>query len=126
MFARFPAEPGPARPIDAALISQLIELTGRTFDIDPEPNFAGRYTITIIGCGTECQSYLVVNATEKKDAPTTSSRYGADWRADSRLFITNPPIELASFGDDAVPSYLVPKCYLLNDQEEFELIECDF
>ena len=126
MFARFPAEPGPARPIDAALISQLIELTGRAFDIGPEPNFAGRYTITTMACGTECQSYVVVNATDNKDAPQTTSRYGADWRADSRLLITSPPVELASFGEDVVPSFLVPKCYLLNDQEEFELIECDF
>ncbi|WP_276495701.1 hypothetical protein [Pontibacter litorisediminis] len=54
-------------------------------------NFARKYTVVSIGCGTGCQQHLVVDRETGKVLDKVQSSMGASYSADSRLFIINPP-----------------------------------
>jgi hypothetical protein len=54
-------------------------------------NFAGKYTVVSIGCGTGCQQHYVVDRETGKVLDKVQSSIGARYSADSRLFIVNPP-----------------------------------
>jgi hypothetical protein len=58
--------------------------------------FAGRYAVAEWGCGTSCQSYALIDAETGEIVEFgIISAYGAEYRPDSRLFIVNPPSQLA-------------------------------
>ena len=79
------------------------------------PNFAGRYTVVIWGCGAPCKSFSIVDAiTGKVHEPGFSLTLGASFRIDSDLFIVDPPeLWRESFGD------LVPEAFGGNAQVEY-------
>lgn len=52
-------------------------------------NFAGHYVVTEIGCGTGCQTHIIVDAKTGKVVDSRYSRAGAEYTANSRLFIVN-------------------------------------
>ncbi|MFD2512398.1 hypothetical protein ACFSRY_00850 [Pontibacter locisalis] len=54
-------------------------------------NFAGRYTVVSVGCGTNCQLHYVINRENGKVMDKLQSSIGAKYSPDSRLFIINPP-----------------------------------
>ncbi|WP_266205367.1 hypothetical protein [Pontibacter kalidii] len=54
-------------------------------------NFAGKYTVVSIGCGTGCQQHYVVDRETGKVLDKVQSSMGASYSADSRLLIVNPP-----------------------------------
>jgi hypothetical protein len=55
------------------------------------PNFAGAWTVVIWGCGTSCQSGVMVDARSGQiiDLPQPFTR-DADYRRDSRLLVADP------------------------------------
>jgi hypothetical protein len=54
-------------------------------------NFAGKYTVVTMGCGTSCQTHYVVDRETGKVLDNIQSSVGAKFSADSRLFIINAP-----------------------------------
>ncbi len=76
------------------------------------PNFAGRYTIIEWGCGSECQSFAIVDAkTGAIFSPPFSTAWGMMYRLDSSLLIVNPVTPEAAAGD-WVPGWLVTGFYV--------------
>ena len=55
------------------------------------PNFAGHYTLIIIGCGTECASFVIVDAANGRVFSRAQKEYtcGPDFKVDSRLLTTD-------------------------------------
>ncbi|GAB3200223.1 hypothetical protein ABID22_003110 [Pontibacter aydingkolensis] len=54
-------------------------------------NFAGKYTVVTVGCGTNCQMHYVIDRENGKIADKLQSNHGAKYGPNSRLFIINPP-----------------------------------
>jgi hypothetical protein len=52
-------------------------------------NFAGKYTLVIWGCGTSCQSGVVVDRTNGKIYEGYYSSLGSEFKKDSRMIIIN-------------------------------------
>ncbi|WP_162052438.1 hypothetical protein [Pontibacter pamirensis] len=62
-------------------------------------NFAGRYTVVTVGCGTNCQQHYVVDRETGKVLDKLQSNIGAKYASNSRLFIINPPDSTAVYGE---------------------------
>lgn len=63
-----------------------------TEELPAKPNFAGRYMVIESGCGTECQSFAIVDAESgASSAQPFALRLGAEYRVDSSLLIADPP-----------------------------------
>lgn len=75
-------------------------------------NFAGHYTFVFWGCGTACQSGLLVDRNTGKifDVPTASLGY--EFYPDSRLLMVNPP---DSDGLYQNCSYCKPMLYVFDE-----------
>lgn len=54
-------------------------------------NFSGHYCFIKWGCGSPCQSAVIVDARTGIIYEAPFSAYGYDFKADSRLLIVNPP-----------------------------------
>lgn len=54
-------------------------------------NFAGKYTVVTVGCGTSCQLHLVVDRESGKVLDKLQGSAGASFAPGSRLFILNAP-----------------------------------
>ncbi|MBC5992060.1 hypothetical protein [Pontibacter cellulosilyticus] len=54
-------------------------------------NFAGKYTVVTVNCGTNCRMHYVIDRENGKIADKLQSSHGAKYSPDSRLFIINPP-----------------------------------
>jgi hypothetical protein len=54
-------------------------------------NFAGHYCIVEWGCGTQCQSWIIVDLLTGNIYDGISTCRGQDYRSDSRLIILDPP-----------------------------------
>jgi hypothetical protein len=52
-------------------------------------NFAGKYTLVIWGCGTSCQSGVVVDRTNGKIYEGYYSSLGSEFKKDSHMIIIN-------------------------------------
>ena len=58
------------------------------------PNFAGTYTVVMWGCGSGCQSSVIVDAkTGKIYSPGLGTERGLCFRMDSSLIIADPITE---------------------------------
>jgi hypothetical protein len=55
------------------------------------PNFAGHYTVIIIGCGTECASFVIVDAAAGRVFSRAHKEYtcGPTFKVNSRLLTTD-------------------------------------
>ncbi|HEY4650690.1 MAG TPA: hypothetical protein VIG72_04715 [Pontibacter sp.] len=54
-------------------------------------NFAGKYTVVTIGCGTACQQHFVVDRENGKIIAKVEGSMGARYSPNSRILIVNPP-----------------------------------
>ncbi|RDV16401.1 hypothetical protein DXT99_04145 [Pontibacter diazotrophicus] len=72
-------------------------------------NFAGRYTVVTVGCGTNCQQHYVVDRETGKVLDKLQSSIGAKFTPNSRLFIVNPPDSTVRYGEcrDCTPEAYV-------------------
>lgn len=71
-------------------------------------NFAGKYTLVTIGCGTSCQTHYVVDRESGKVLDRLQGSAGASYTLDSRLFILNAPdssLNYAECQDCALQAY---------------------
>lgn len=77
-----------------------------------ELNFAGKYTVVTIGCGTGCQTHYVVDRETGRVLDKVQSSIGAKYSPDSRLFIVNPPDSLINYGQCRD---CAPRAYVFDD-----------
>jgi len=73
------------------------------------PNFAGHYTIATWGCGSPCQSNVILDAGTGRIVASFNSNVGAAYRVDSRLLIVNPPDSAGCY--DRECAYCRPVAY---------------
>lgn len=74
-------------------------------------NFAGHYSLVYWGCGTACQSGVIIDRLNRKifDLPAANSGY--DFKPDSRMLFVNAPNE-----DGTYPElYAAPQVYVLDE-----------
>lgn len=81
-------------------------------------NFAGRYTVITIGCGTSCQLHYVVDRETGKVLDKLQSSAGANYSADSRLFVINPPDSTLNYNECR---YCKPEAYVF-ENDKFRLL----
>lgn len=72
-------------------------------------NFAGKYTVVTVACGTGCKMHYVIDRETGKVLDKLQSTVGATYSTDSRLFIVNPPDSIISYGEcpDCAPEAYV-------------------
>ena len=72
-------------------------------------NFAGKYTIVTIGCGTGCMQHFVVDRETGKVMDKLQSSMRARYSIDSRLLILNPPDSTVDYSQcqDCTPQAFV-------------------
>lgn len=88
------------------------------------PNFAGRFTVVVWGCGTECQSFAVIDArTGRVHDPPTAAELGLDFRLDSRLLVINPAHAIRERYGAAPPAWLSSRFYVFHDDGRWERVE---
>ena len=73
-------------------------------------NFAGKYTVVTVGCGTTCQEHFVVDRENGEIIDKVQSSIGAQFSSDSRIFIVNPPDSSLNYVDCP---YCEPEAYVL-------------
>ena len=87
------------------------------------PDFAGHYTVASWGCGSSCQSFMLIDSRTGKviDGPgREGATRGADFRPGSRLFIKDPRSEELAYKDD--PTVEVAISYYELRDGKFNLI----
>lgn len=57
------------------------------------PNFAGHYRIAEWGCGTECQTGVIIDLLSGKMYILSTSEWGRLYKTGSKLLIENPPLD---------------------------------
>lgn len=75
-------------------------------------NFAGRYTVVTVECGTTCQEHFVVDRQDGKVLDKVQSSTGAQYTPDSRIFIVNPPDSSLNYIDCP---YCEPEAYVFEN-----------
>jgi len=78
-------------------------------------NFAGHYSFVYWGCGSPCQSSLLIDRRSGKIYDSPSASLGYEFRVDSRMLIVNPP-DSSGLYDDC--SYCKPIIYIFEDQKK--------
>ncbi len=87
------------------------------------PNFAGRYTIVDWGCGSECQSFVIVDAkTGAIFQPDVTAAWGLLYKRDSNLLIVNPLIPDVRAGGPP-PEWLVSRYYTWDGRKLTQVAE---
>lgn len=81
------------------------------------PNFAGHYTVITWGCGTMCQSFVIVDSItgEIFSSPFVTST-GICKRLDSNLLIVDP-ITSDVLENSKIPKWLTSRYYKWNEKE---------
>lgn len=70
------------------------------------PDFAGRFRIVLVNCGTTCQGAIAVNAGSGRVITGPTAEFGMDYQPDSRLLIANPVDTVVSaFADKDIPAW---------------------
>lgn len=76
------------------------------------PNFAGHYTVISWGCGTECQSGVIVDAKTGAIYSSFVTELGSEFRIDSNLFIVNSLKTIEEvYGDFEIPEWVYTAYY---------------
>lgn len=76
-------------------------------------NFAGHYTFVYWGCGSPCQSSLLIDRQTGKIYDSPGASLGYDFQVDSKMLIVNPP-DTIGFYDDCF--YCKPIIYIFDEQ----------
>jgi len=62
-------------------------------------NFAGKYTVVTVGCGTGCQIHYVVDRESGKVLDKVQGSAGASYSPDSQLFILDAPDSTLNYAE---------------------------
>jgi len=76
-------------------------------------NFAGHYSFVYWGCGSSCQSSLLIDRKTGKIYDSPGASLGYDFKVDSRMLIVNPPDTIGFYYDC---SYCKPIIYIFDEQ----------
>jgi hypothetical protein len=76
-------------------------------------NFAGHYTFVYWGCGSPCQMSLLIDRQTGKIFDSPGASLGYNYRADSRMLLTNLP-DTSGFYDDCM--YCKPIIYVFDEK----------
>ncbi len=76
-------------------------------------NFAGHYSFVYWGCGSPCQSSLVIDRKTGKIYDSPGATLGYDFRVNSKMLIVNPP-DTSGFYDDCF--HCKPLIYIFDEQ----------
>jgi len=76
-------------------------------------NFAGHYTFVFWGCGSPCQSSMLIDRKTGKIYNAPEASLGYDFRVNSRMLIVNPP-DSNGFYDDC--AYCKPIIYIFDER----------
>lgn len=80
------------------------------------PNFANYYIVVSWGCGSSCQSGVIINAESGKIIGLPTSSFGLEYKKDSRLLIVDPFLdEEKTHG--RYKEYGAPSYYVLQNNE---------
>ncbi len=124
LFAAYAVEVGEPHPLPPAVeVETPVGLQTAHAVFDEGVNFAGRYVLATIGCGTECQATYVLNPAPGDAFEGVVSGHRIEYRADSRLIIVNPPEALTYWGADEIPERLHPACFVY-EGGAFGEVEC--
>ena len=85
------------------------------------PNFAGHYTVVAWGCGSNCETIMIVDALTGRVYDGVGDERGTEFKPNSRLVIADPasPGSKAYPGD---PTWGLPARYYLWEGRAFRLI----
>ncbi|MDP3462297.1 MAG: hypothetical protein Q8S18_05880 [Bacteroidales bacterium] len=78
-------------------------------------NFAGHYTFVYWGCGSPCQSSLLIDRKTGKIYDSPDASLGYNFRVDSKMLIVNPP-DASGYYDDCF--YCKPIIYIFDEQNK--------
>ncbi len=78
-------------------------------------NFAGHYTFVYWGCGTSCQSSLLIDRLTGRVFDAPNANLGYEFRIDSRMLVVNPPDKAGFYGDCF---YCNPVIYVFDEQDK--------
>ncbi|WP_187260882.1 hypothetical protein [Pontibacter beigongshangensis] len=81
-------------------------------------NFAGKYTVVTISCGTDCQQHFVVDRENGQVIEKLQSSTGASFSPESRLLIVNPPDSTLNYKQCP---YCTPATYVLENNKLVKL-----
>lgn len=101
-------------PIDFTSNKNALNFKTRLIDEydSEEPNFAGHYSFVFWGCGTACQSSLLIDRNTGKIYDSPSASLGYEFHVYSRMIIINPP-DANGFYDNC--SYCKPTIYIFDE-----------
>lgn len=117
-FKGTPAQPDLASAPGAKQFSTRIKEGAST-----GPNFAGHFTIVDWGCGTDCQSFVIVDAkTGAIYSPSITSSWGLLYKKDSSLLIVNPLIPDVMAGGPP-PEWLISRYYTWDGKKLTQVAE---
>lgn len=77
-------------------------------------NFAGKYTVVSVDCGSSCQQHFIVDRENGKITENIQSSVGAKFSANSRIFIVNPP---DSTVDYSACNNCTPEAYVMENNK---------
>lgn len=83
-------------------------------------NFGGKYILLEWGCGTECQTGVLIDASNGRVHEIPTSEWGKEYRSNSTLLIINPPSPAAGPARNR-PAYANPAYYQWQG-ERFKLL----
>lgn len=87
-------------------------------------NFGGQYYAGTRGCGTQCQSFEILNPGGAREDGMLTAAAGLLFTPESLLVIVNDPEELGYWPEDQpIPPYLYPSCHVY-DGTRFNEVEC--
>ena len=95
----------------AAFESRLTEMSGRA------ANIGGHYFLGEIGCGTMCQTAILVNLETGIAIAQSTFGLGSCYQPDSNLLILNPYVSENFYEDEDIPDWLYTQYYLIEDDE---------
>jgi|GEM_PF-2494142 len=82
------------------------------------PNFAGKYVLVVIGCGTNCEHLTLINyETGEVLSHGLNASHGFEFYPDSRLLVVNPPENLDHLEEGDLFYEVESKYYLLEEEE---------
>ena len=118
VFGGAPAKPDFAsNPKTKLFRSHIIEGASK------EPNFAGHYRIVWWGCGSNCQTFVIVDSKSGRIFGYFGSSNGMMYRKNSRLIIVNPitPERMEDWKEGGVPDWGITTYYLWKGKNLAEL-----
>ena len=86
------------------------------------PNFAGHFTVVEIGCGSNCQAHVIVDAENGNVYGGIATERGIGINLNSNLYIADPPYAAGTnaYADD--PTATLPARYYVWDGTTLKLV----